>query len=42
MASDFDCCHTTPMLMIAQGLRVRLDANGDAARITLMEPVVAH
>ena len=41
IATDFDCCHTTPMLTLAQGVRVRLDTQGAAARITLLEPAVA-
>ena len=41
IATDFDCCHTTPMLTLAQGVRVRLDTRGAAARITLLEPAVA-
>jgi muramoyltetrapeptide carboxypeptidase LdcA involved in peptidoglycan recycling len=40
IATDFDCCHTSPMLTIAQGVRVRLDARGEAARVTLLEPAV--
>jgi muramoyltetrapeptide carboxypeptidase len=40
IATDFDCCHTTPMLTLAQGVRVRLDTQGAAARITILEPAV--
>ena len=40
IATDFDCCHTTPMLTLAQGVRVRLDTQGAAARITVLEPAV--
>ena len=40
IATDFDCCHTSPMLTIAQGVRVRLDARCEAARVTLLEPAV--
>ena len=40
IATDFDCCHTTPMLTLAQGVRMRLDTHGAAARITVLEPAV--
>ena len=40
IATDFDCCHTTPMLTLAQGVRVRLDTQGAAVRITVLEPAV--
>ncbi|MEY4170906.1 MAG: LD-carboxypeptidase C-terminal domain, partial [Actinomycetota bacterium] len=40
IATDFDCCHTTPMLTIAQGVRAQLDTQGTTARITLLEPAV--
>ncbi len=40
IASDFDCCHTVPMLTIAQGVRTRLDTTGAAPRVTLLEPAV--
>ena len=40
IVTDFDCCHTTPMLTIAQGVRTRLDAQGEIARVTLLEPAV--
>ena len=42
IATDFDCCHTTPMLTLAQGVRVRLDTQGAAARITVLEPAVVR
>ena len=38
--TDLDCCHTVPMLTIAQGVRTRLDTTGAAPRITLLEPAV--
>ena len=40
IATDFDCCHTTPMLTLAQGRRVRLDAHGETASVTVLEPAV--
>ena len=40
IVTDFDCCHTTPMLTLAQGVRTRLDAQGETARVTLLEPAV--
>jgi muramoyltetrapeptide carboxypeptidase LdcA involved in peptidoglycan recycling len=42
IATDFDCCHTTPMLTLAQGRRVRLDARGETAGVTVLEPAVTR
>lgn len=42
IATDFDCCHRTPMLTLAQGVQVRLDTQGHNARVTLLEPAVVR
>ena len=41
VVTDFDCCHTVPMLTLAQGVRVRVEAPaGGCATITVLEPMV--
>lgn len=40
IATDFDCCHTLPMLTIAEGVRTRLDTSDGQVRVTLLEPAV--
>lgn len=41
VVTDFDCAHTVPMLTIAQGVRVRLEAPaGREPRVTLLEAAV--
>jgi muramoyltetrapeptide carboxypeptidase LdcA involved in peptidoglycan recycling len=40
VVADFDCCHTVPMLTIAQGTPLRLDATGPTARLAVLAPMV--
>ncbi|MBX3022647.1 MAG: LD-carboxypeptidase [Bdellovibrionales bacterium] len=37
---DFDCGHTSPMLTLAQGTPLRLDANGECARLFQLDAMV--
>lgn len=41
IATDFDCCHTVPMLTLPQGVRTRLDTRDGGVQVTLLEPGVA-
>jgi len=42
VVTGFDCCHTVPMLTLAQGTPVRLTApEGGLAEVTVLSPMVA-
>ena len=42
VVTDFDCCHTVPMLTLAQGVPVRVHAPANGfADITVLEPMVS-
>lgn len=40
IVGGFDCCHTVPMLTLAQGTPVRVDASGPWARVHVLAPMV--
>lgn len=40
VVTDLDCAHTVPMLTLAQGAPLRVDASGPTATLTVLEPMV--